>query len=68
MTSMFMLYIHRQRIYFSIKCFLNDRNAGANSSVTTPVAYAAYSAVSLFDPYKKAIFNEKIHKKILKRY
>ncbi len=60
---------YRQRIYFSIKCFLNGNNAGANSNLTTPVAYAAYSAVSLFDLYKKAIFNEKSrYINILKRY
>ncbi len=37
------------RIYFSIKCFLNGNNAGANSNLTTPVAWAAYRAVFGFD-------------------
>jgi len=44
------------RIYFSIKCFLNGNNAGANAYLTTPVACVAYSAVSLFDLYKKSNF------------
>jgi hypothetical protein len=37
------------RIYFSIKCFLNGNNAGAYSNLKTPVACDAYSAVSGFD-------------------
>jgi hypothetical protein len=37
------------RLYFSIICFLNGNNAGANAYLTTTVACDAYSAVFGFD-------------------